>query len=443
MLTCVRQVLGTEGDPGRSCGLLYTIMHLWKVVYILAMENAPTAECLKTVDFLLDAGIVDMLMRLLHYCLDKQFLLIEHNRYIAYRIIEIFFAATQSDQERNTIIIDKMLEDEQRALTIFLYLAQGKISWLEQIGASELLGNLSCFDRGVLWLIDNPALVGEMGTFLWRTFDLLYVNYKQFEDRKMPYQRALLYTALRIRDGVSTFKHTPTRIGNVNIYVTLCALCNVCAAHPNESTMDRIEPSLIAVVKHGFFWNLGSIATGVVLHQMTSTDPIVEKFLSFTSWASFNPESQKMILNQLRTLTHSRRDSPLCFVWDSYSQSRSVVALLLTYALWVDYENGTHFAINGLVSLLTEDDDVAVEVIKIAGDQLFDLAHSYHHVRLPETVEPLSVKRIIMETFLRLSGSSYYTEKGEKSQAKREQLLRAHSLNTSGQHDGVPSRIVP
>ena len=33
------KTLAAEGDPGRDCGLLFTIMQLWRCVYLLAMKD--------------------------------------------------------------------------------------------------------------------------------------------------------------------------------------------------------------------------------------------------------------------------------------------------------------------------------------------------------------------------------------------------------------------
>ena len=68
----------------------------------------------------------------------------------------------------------------------------------------------------------------------------------------------------------------------------------------------------------------------------------------------------------------------------------------------------------GLVSLLTEDDEIAMEVVKVVGNQLFDLAQSFHHIQMPGDGDPLAVKRAILEPLLRLGGYSFYNEKGLK-----------------------------
>ena len=358
--------------------------------------------------------MVECFMRILHFCHDKQFMLCEYNRYVPYRILEIFFVATQADFEVNEITIHKMLNDEEKATKILLPIITGEISWVEQIAAAQLFGNLSCFPKGVLWLLNNPPCVGAMGTFLWKTFVYLYLNYRQYEDRKILYQKALISSNITVVEGKQKYEPSPPRIGDLTTFVTLCALCNVCAAHPEEK-MERIEPCLLAVAQEGLYWNLGTICCGILLSESQYNDLTLEKLLSFLSWSCFNKGSQKLIMEQIRTLPYGRLDEPLHFRRNSYTLSRGIVACLISHALWLDYEKGAHFAILGLVSLLTENDDIAVKIIELIGDQLLDLAHSIHHVKMPGDGDPLSVKRAIFETFLRLGGWVYYDEKGRKS----------------------------
>ena len=101
------------------------------------------------------------------------------------------------------------------------------------------------------------------------------------------------------------------------------------------------------------------------------------------------------------------------------SRSRTVVAFLITHALWLDYDRGSHYSILGLISLLSENVEYAMEVVEMIGDMLFDLAHSFHHVRMPMDNSPLSVKRFIFETLLKLSGHTYFDEKGRPSSVFR------------------------
>jgi len=144
--------------------------------------------------------------------------------------------------------------------------------------------------------------------------------------------------------------------------------------------MEKIQRCMLAIVKEGFYWNLSTVCFGILLNNSKYTEMTIEKFLSFTAWTCFNKESQKIALAQLLSLPSSRLEDLLAFSRHSFTKSCSVVACLLTHALWLDYDKGSHFAVLGLVSLLTEDDETAMEVVKVAGSQLYDLAHSFHHV---------------------------------------------------------------
>ena len=369
---------------------------------------------MKTFDYLLEVGMVDALMRILHYGLDETFRVIEYNRYIPYRITELFFAATQGDLVRNNVFIEKMLEDERRALNTFFPILKGAITWAEQLSCCQAMGNLSCYPRGVTWLLDNPHLGGVMSRFLWCSYDLMYTHFKQYEDRKLNYHKFLIQTDIAFSGEQQVYQPNPLRIADLTTFVTLCAVCNLCAAHPEEP-MEKIEPSLIAISKEGMFWHLDTICTGILLNESKYTDLTMEKFLSLLSWCCFNKESQQIVVKQLKSLPYSRQDNPFCFIKPTFTKSRSVVACLVTHAMWLDYEKGCHYSVLGLVSLLSENDEVAMEIVKVAGSQLFDLAHSFHHVQMPGDCDPTSIKRAIFEAFIRLSGSIYFTEKGEKS----------------------------
>ena len=43
------------------------------------------------------------LLCILGYCLDKEFIALEYNRYVAYRIFELFFAASQSELDGHSL----------------------------------------------------------------------------------------------------------------------------------------------------------------------------------------------------------------------------------------------------------------------------------------------------------------------------------------------------
>ena len=181
--------------------------------------------------------------------------------------------------------------------------------------------------------------------------------------------------------------------------------------------MDKIEPSLLEVVKAGLYWNMGDVCYGIHLNDSKyTTDLTIDKFLSFLSWSCFQKETQKILMEQIKSLPFCQQDEPLLyFSRTAMSRSRTVVAFLITHALWLDYDRGSHYSILGLISLLSENVEYAMEVVEMIGDMLFDLAHSFHHVRMPCDNSPLSVKRFIFETLLKLSGHTYFDEKGRRS----------------------------
>ena len=416
--------LATEGHRSRTCGLMYDIMHVWRTIYRMAMSVPPNPNDQATYYFFVKAGMYTSLLRILGYCLDREFLAIEYNRYVPYRIFELFFAASQSELDGHSYMVEKIIEETDKVLPIFMTIATGGISCLEELACCQVVGNMSCFYPGCMWLVDHPELTGIVGKHLWTSYDVMYVRFRQCEDRRIEYHKHLSYTNIRVgkaKDEDSEYKPSPVRIADLTTFVALCCLVNVCAAHPDETTMDKIEPSLLEVVKHGLYWNMGDVAYGILLNDSKyTTDLTIDKFLSFLSWSCFQSESQRIVMEQIKSLPYGQQDGPLLyFSRTSMSRSRTVVAFLITHALWLDYDRGSHYSILGLISLLQENVEYAMEVIEMVGDLLFDLGHSFHHVRMPCDNNPLSVKRFIFETFLRFGGYTYFDEKGFPSDVFR------------------------
>lgn len=406
------EVLGSPGDISESVGLGYTVMHFWRFVYYLAMVT-PTPESLTTFKFLMNAGLIHCMMRLLDRSLDRHFLLKDYNRLVPYRALELMFAATQASREINDAVVEIVVADSKKAFNIFYPLVCGEISGLEQILACQLTANLSCFDCGVEWLLQYPQIVGKIGWHMWGSYELLYRTVRQYDELQVAYMKHLVYSPMEVISGQHSYKPLPLTIADLNTFLVLCCVCNVCASYPQDQPMERVAPCLLAVVKEGLYRNMGTVAYGVILNVNKDQDMCVDKFLSFFSWSCFQIESQRIIVDQMNSLPTHRNDFPLCFEKDSYSKSRSVMALLLTHANHLDYEKGSHFVTLAIVYLLKEDEDVAMEFVRWTGDILFDLAHSIFHAQMPNSKDkPISLKRIVLETMLKFGGSSYFDEIG-------------------------------
>lgn len=422
--------LATEGHPSRTCGLMYTIMHIWRSIYRLAMNIPSHPEDRATYQYFVRAGMYRSLVRILGYCLDKKFISIEYNRYVAYRILELFSATYQSELEVYSLTVEKLIEETDSIVPTFTAIATGGISCVEQLACCQVIGNMACFTPGCLWLIEHPKLVGIVGKHLWCSYDVMYLKFRQCEDRRIDYHKHLSYTNIsmgpNLEDG-SDYKPSPIRLADLTTFVSLCCLVNVCAAHPDDTTMDKIEPSLLEVVKAGLYWNMGDVVYGIHLNDSKyTTDLTIDKFLSFLSWSCFQKETQKILMDQIKSLPFCQQDEPLLyFSRTAMSRSRTVVAFLITHALWLDFDRGSHYSILGLISLLSENVEYAMEVVDMVGDMLFDLAHSFYHVQMPCNSSPLSVKRFIFETLLKLSGHTYFDEKGKPSSVFR----KSHSIN--------------
>lgn len=386
-------------------------MHLWKFVYFVAMVR-PTARTIATFGFIMKAGMFQSLMRILERSCNRKFLLTEYNRLVPYRSLELIFAATQAAYEYNDDVVNTVLEDPQRAVRVFYPLLCGEVSCMEQILACQLAANFSCYPKGVTWLLDNPRIVGKVGMHLWSTYDILYKEVRQYEELLVPYMKQLVFARLEVVKD-HKYEPLPISIADLNTFVVLCCLCNVCAAHPDDEPMVRIEPSLLAVVKEGLYIHMGTVSYGIILNDNKYHQELcIEKFLSFLSWSCFQKETQKLVIEQLHSLPVSRNDFPLFYAKDSYTISRSVIACLITHANHLDYEKGSHFATLALIFLLKESETVAMEVVRVAGDTLFDMAHSIYHAQMPSNEKPISLKRMVLETMLKFGGSSFFSETG-------------------------------
>lgn len=174
--------LAMEGHPSRTCGLMYTIMHIWRSIYRLAMNIPSHPEDRATYHYFVKAGMYRSLVRILGYCLDKKFISIEYNRYVAYRIFELFFAASQSELEGYSLMVEKLIEETDSIVPTFTAIATGGISCVEQLACCQVIGNMSCFTPGCLWLIEHPKLVGIVGKHLWCSYDVMYLKFRQCED---------------------------------------------------------------------------------------------------------------------------------------------------------------------------------------------------------------------------------------------------------------------
>ena len=401
-----------EKCPTRQFSLFYAIMHLWKAVFAVSTTHPPQRPTLRTFHWLAGTGMFQSLVRILRLCLDQEFLAVEYNRYVPYRILETIFAAMQAEMVHGDDIIKHVVEDLSIAVPTFVGLMEGQVSFSEQIMAQMVIGNFSCYPQGMILLVNAPHLAGLTGKFLWIAYDLCWVHYAQFDERKMYMHRHLLNTDIELDPG-KVYLPGPKRNPDLCAYSALCCMCNICAGYPDECSMEQVDDCLISLVSHGYFRNLGTIATGIHLARPKYSELTIDKFLSLTSWAGFNPVNQRVILDQINSLPAIRKEDPLMFFPTSKCRGRSAIAFLITHALWLDFDQGSHFSILGLMYVLKKIPEVGKAVVDAIGPELVDLAHSIHHVKMPDDGDPVPIKRGIFEPMLRLAGISFYTEQGE------------------------------
>ncbi len=416
-------VLGTPGHASESSGLFYTIMHIWRLFYLFSLaEDAPQA--LATAEFYVKAGVLQAMMRIAGRAFDHDFFMTEYNRMVPYRALEVLFAATQSTNRDNELYVDLMLEDSLNPFETLNRMASGELTSVEQIMAIQLAGNFTYTDNGTKWVIDHPEMMGKMAYFLWLIYDVVYTTYMQFEDIRVPYMTQLAFTKIQFIDPDEAYEAYQFTTNDIHMYHILCSLCNVCAAHPDDEPMERLEPALLSCVTHGIFDHAGLVLYGCVINDLNSQDQMMEKFLSFFSWSVFQIESQRVLMEQLKSRPFHRGDRPLFYDRDKDSKCNSVLAILNTHMTHMDYEKGSNFVTLAMVFLLKEDEDFAMEVIRWIGDSLIDLSHSTFHAPMPDIRDkPTSVKRMVLENMLRFGGSSFYDESGAVVKPSGEQII--------------------
>ena len=148
--------------------------------------------------------------------------------------------------------------------------------------ACQLASNFSCYPKGVVWLLDHPKLVGKIGMHMWATYDIFYRCLTQYQELQVPYVKHLIFTDIEVIKDLSAYKPLPLSVADLCIFVILCCLCNVCAAHPEDEPMWRVEPCLLAVVREGLFTHMGTVIYGVILNDNRYYEDLnVEKFISF------------------------------------------------------------------------------------------------------------------------------------------------------------------
>ena len=377
------------------------------------MHHPPMRENIRTFEWLLDAGMFQCFLHILTLFLDIEFRLVEYNRYVPQRILEMFFVAMQAELISGDEVAKKVIESTEEAVSTFTAILQGAITFSEQGTVQQVMGTLSCFPSGMIFLFEHPKLTGIAGKFLWESFDYPWINYLQYNERKLLHHRFMLNTDIPLLPVGRVYLPGPFRTPELCTNSALCCMCNICAGYPDECTMEQVDECLRAFVREGFFWHLGSIAMGIHVSFNRYEELAIDKFLSVTSWCCFNHVNQRKVLKQLCSLPASRLEDPLLFYpWSKY-KGRSVVAFLITHALWLDFDRGSHFAVLGLIFLLKEIPEVAKGVVDAIGPLLVDLAHSIYHVRMPEEGDPQAVKRGIFEPILKLAGQSYFNEKGD------------------------------
>ena len=305
-------VLGQPGDPSESVGLMYTVMHLWKFFYGTAMVT-PTPQVTATVTFFMEAGIFKCSMKILGRYSDKKFLLMDYNRLVPYRLLELIFAATQMSgaEDLKAEVVRSVLAEPGKAFNVFHSLISGRLSCVEELMACQLVANFTSYEAGMDWLLNYPWLVGRVGMHLWSTYDILFQSTEQYSELNTPYITHLDSAEIEVLRDVAPYKNTHLAVADLCTYVILGGLSNMCAACPAEQPMSRVGPCLLAMVREGLFTHAGTVIYGIILNDNKYYQKLtVEKFLLVLSWSCFQPETQRLAVEQLNSLPDAQRRCP-------------------------------------------------------------------------------------------------------------------------------------
>ncbi len=401
---------GSPGDKGRECGLMYTIIHLWPMIHIYQKDfvNSIKPYTAALIEYFIEAGLIECFLRLLAYCLQRQFLMVEFNRYASYRILEFLFGCTDADHPQRLAIIHRLLNNKQRAADIFITYLNGGVSSLEAMCTANLLANMSSETMVMSWLFDHPDICAAVGRFLWDSHTEQHSSFRQHLDLQSIHQRTL-YSHYVVNGEESVVASDVTQLPRTAVRSALNLLSNLCSESSKKYPTALVEPAMLAIIDRGLYDNIGDVICGILLDYDDTTRRVPpDKLMSFVSWSVHHLPGQDRALEQLHRLPYTRRDQPPFFSPWSYAKSRSVIAFLITHSLWFDDLNAGNRATQGVISLLMGSDKVATQIVQFAGDLLFDLAHSIHHVRIPQIDHFYPIKLAIFEVFLKLGGYSYY-----------------------------------
>ncbi len=276
--------------------------------------------------------------------------------------------------------------------------------------ATSLLANMSSEVSVISWLLDHPDICAAVSRFIWDSHTDQYSSFRQHLDLQSVHQRAL-YARFVTNVDHTVVNSNITQLPRRTIRYALILLDNLCSHCAKTSTTEAIEPVLMAVVDKGLFDYIGDVTRGILLDYDDPTRRVPpDKLMLLISWSVFHLSGQERAMEHLQRLPYTRRDQPPYFSPWSFAKSRSLVSFLITHSLWFDDLGASSNATQGVVSLLRRSDKIAVEIIKFAGDLLFDLGHSIHHVTMPDDDgKTLPIKRAIFDVFLKLGGYSYLT----------------------------------
>ena len=362
------------------------------------------------VKFFVDAGLVECMLRVLS-CKDKDFLMTNYNIHLAFRCIEILDALTETSSSLCSMAMAHLLHCP--GIMVLYDLLKGSLSWLEAAYSIVIFGNIAQSVEGFMWIFDRAEIWRNYIPYLWDTFDIFYKNYIQYADHRIYYHQYVLSHDYFNRYDQCSNMNIQEIAGKVHRH----ALKGFIAYLQNsDHTTESLASFLELLLDCGFIEHFSDFATGVISSDYVEGGPIevmiiVEKLCSIKL-------GRDAIMKQQKECKEGKRD-PFTLIYFNSNGSiskQTVLSCLLTHAVVNHPKAGSNLAIKALFHLL-RDNDWSDFIVKLAGPELFDIAHNTA-LKVPignlkSDESKIHVQRLLLEYILKFGGVKYKTKCGD------------------------------
>ena len=402
---------GSSGDPSYNQHGLQTLMNIWQLTQSVMYQATVPEDNKFAVEFFIDSGLVECLLRILSYK-DVKFFQANYNIHLPFRCIEILDALTESNSPVRKTGITRLLHCPD--VMVLYDLLKGSHSWLEAAYSIVIFGNIAQSVEGFMWIFDRTEIWTNYIPYLWDTFDIFYKNYIQYSDHRMYYHQYVLSHDYFNRYDQSTNMSLQEIAGKVHKHALKGFIAYL--QSPNHTT-ESLKSFIELLLNCGFIKHFSGFASGVIASEYVEGGPIevmitVEKLCSVKL-------GRDAVLQQHKGCSEEKRgpSSLVYFNSNAGESKQTVLSCLLTHAVVNHPKAGSDLAIKALFHLLG-DPDCCDTVIKMAGPELFDIAHCttmkiFKGDERSAEDSRIHVQRPLLEYILKFGGIKYKTKSGE------------------------------